>query len=194
MKMNTKTEGMEFLDQLEKALVEENPNVEVELRKFEDFEKGSREIRQALKKIRELRNMSQQEVGSLISVSASGVSKMESGAGDIGILSLFRYANALGYNLKISLEAAVSSPEIQEESFSVSNITDTVSGVQRVNLLKLSAFHQARIERMQALTVEIGEKTQEKVELLEAELAKILVEIQSISSEGVEVDFFEKEV
>jgi transcriptional regulator with XRE-family HTH domain len=81
---------------LRAQLADENPAYAAAVEVEDDAESFCREVRAKLRKERKGRSLDQTAVAELLDMTQSAVSKIESGEGDIGMKTVFRYAHALG--------------------------------------------------------------------------------------------------
>jgi transcriptional regulator with XRE-family HTH domain len=81
---------------LRSQLADENPAYAAAVEVEDDAESFCREVRAKLRKERKGRSLDQTAVAELLDMTQSAVSKIESGEGDIGMKTVFRYAHALG--------------------------------------------------------------------------------------------------
>jgi transcriptional regulator with XRE-family HTH domain len=81
---------------LRSQLTEMNPAFSDAVALEDEAERFCREVRGNLRDQRKAHGLDQSAVAELLDMTQSAVSKIESGEGDIGMKTVFRYANALG--------------------------------------------------------------------------------------------------
>jgi transcriptional regulator with XRE-family HTH domain len=81
---------------LRSQLAEENPSFVEAVALEDDAERFCREVRGSLRDQRKAQGLDQSAVAKRLDMTQSAVSKIESGEGDIGMKTIFRYAHALG--------------------------------------------------------------------------------------------------
>lgn len=89
-------------------------------------------IRGDLKQLRQEMDVTQKDLADRLETSQSAVSKMESGEGDIGLMTVFRYAEALGMQPTVAFSPAASTYLRQAE------ITKAVNAMERLTQHKNS--------------------------------------------------------
>ena len=99
------------LDQFTQKVGTEAPNFARALREEDAYLQFCRKVREDLKNLRMDMGVKQTDVAAELQMSQSGVSKIEIGEGDIGLLTLCRYAGALGMQPSISFAPAASTYE-----------------------------------------------------------------------------------
>jgi transcriptional regulator with XRE-family HTH domain len=77
-------------------LAQDRPGFSAAVEMEERVEAFCQDIRSQLKQRREKLSLDQSSVAAKLEVSQSAISKIENGSGDIGLKTLFRYADALG--------------------------------------------------------------------------------------------------
>jgi transcriptional regulator with XRE-family HTH domain len=81
---------------LRSQLTEMNPAFGDAVALEDEAERFCREARSSLREQRKAQGLDQSDVAKLLDMTQSAVSKIESGEGDIGMKTVFRYAQALG--------------------------------------------------------------------------------------------------
>jgi transcriptional regulator with XRE-family HTH domain len=96
--MEGKKEGkaVKAIRALRSQLTEMNPAFSGAVALEDAAERFCREVRENLRDQRKAHGLDQSAVAEILDMTQSAVSKIESGEGDIGMKTVFRYANALG--------------------------------------------------------------------------------------------------
>ena len=145
--------------QLEKKATEKIPGFASLLKQFEHDDDIARGIRETLRHMRELHGYSLEQFGNLIGLSPSGVSKMETGTGDIGIQTICRAARALNSNVEVIFSLAkpvADNPDVGWAAFLKVEESSTRASAHfgEIDTQKLASFHAVRTAQMKALGVE----------------------------------------
>jgi transcriptional regulator with XRE-family HTH domain len=88
--------AIEGIRALRSQLAEANPDYALAIDLENDAEGFCREVRKSLREQRKAQKLDQAEVAAMLDLTQSAVSKIESGEGDLGLKTVFRYAHALG--------------------------------------------------------------------------------------------------
>jgi transcriptional regulator with XRE-family HTH domain len=88
--------AVEAFRDLRAQLTEQNPAYAAAVELENAAEGFCRDVRAALREQRKAQGRDQAEVAALLDMTQSAVSKIETGEGDLGLKSVFRYARALG--------------------------------------------------------------------------------------------------
>jgi transcriptional regulator with XRE-family HTH domain len=88
--------AIEGIRALRAQLAEDNPAYAVAVDLENEAERFSREVRNTLREQRKAQKLDQSELAARLDMTQSAVSKIESGDGDLGVKTVFRYAHALG--------------------------------------------------------------------------------------------------
>ncbi|NIY79196.1 helix-turn-helix transcriptional regulator [Celeribacter sp. HF31] len=91
-----------FLEKLERELSHRAPEVLESEKEFSEINQISTQVRNTLQNLRKFQRLSLKEIGERVGISASGVSKLENGTGDIGLQSICRYARAVNCDVKLT--------------------------------------------------------------------------------------------
>lgn len=128
MKMADKKE-LSFDEFIQKVSAE-SPEFARALQDEDDYLQFCKKVREDLKHLRESKAIKQSELADLLQMSQPAVSKMESGEGDIGVLTLCRYAGALGMQPTIAFTTAA--PEYQEQDSLISKVNEASEMAKRL--------------------------------------------------------------
>lgn len=96
------------LEQFTRKVGEEAPNFARALQEEDTHLQVCKKVREDLKQLRDNMKIRQADIAANLQISQSGVSKIESGEGDIGLLTLCRYAGALGMQPTVTFSPAAS--------------------------------------------------------------------------------------
>jgi transcriptional regulator with XRE-family HTH domain len=88
--------ALEGIRALRSQLIEGNPAYAAAVDLENSAESFCRDVRNNLREQRKGLGLDQKAVGDLLDLTQSAVSKIESGEGDLGLKTVFRYAHALG--------------------------------------------------------------------------------------------------
>lgn len=88
--------AIEGIRALRSQLVEDNPAYALAVDLENEAESFCRDVRNTLREQRKAQKLDQSELAARLDMTQSAVSKIESGDGDIGVKTIFRYAQALG--------------------------------------------------------------------------------------------------
>lgn len=94
--MNEVTDKTFTLSEYRDFISEGNPDFAHALHRENEFLVACRRLRRELKQLRKTLKKSQKEIAEALQQSQSGVSRFEKGEGDVGFLTVCRYAAALG--------------------------------------------------------------------------------------------------
>lgn len=89
-------QAVEGIRALQTELAALNPRYADAVELESDAENFCRDVRRGLRENRRAQGLDQADVGRMLDLTQSAVSKIESGEGDIGLKTIFRYAYALG--------------------------------------------------------------------------------------------------
>ena len=90
------------LDEYRQKLSDEVPSFKAALDEEESYKAACKEVRNELRLLRKALHIKQDEIAEFLGVTQPNVSHFEKGEGDIGFLSIFRYAAALGMRPEIT--------------------------------------------------------------------------------------------
>ena len=93
----TKPKALAGIDEIKQELSAGNPQFAAALGEEADAEKFCRSVRDDLKSKRQQKKIDQTELGRRLDMSQSAVSKVEIGSGDLGLKTLYRFADELGF-------------------------------------------------------------------------------------------------
>lgn len=82
---------------MRKRLAQENPGFAEAERLEAEADEFCGSIRGKLRRCRKIEGIDQKELGEVMQLTQSAVSRIENGTGDIGLKSVYRFARALGY-------------------------------------------------------------------------------------------------
>lgn len=123
---------------LVERITEEVPEFADALRKEREHLAFCKEVRTSLQRMRSESHLNQSEIAERMETTQPAVSKIENGDGDIGLMTLSRYAAALGMRVSVSLcpaatfPAATDSPvSLAEGAIKVYNVSMPGSRVKR---------------------------------------------------------------
>lgn len=137
------------LEQFTEKVGAEAPNFARALQEEDAYLQFCRKVREDLKQLREDMRIKQSEVAAELQMSQPGVSKIENGEGDIGLLTLCRYAGALGMQPTIAFAPAASTYMEQD------HLKLTVRAIEKLSESRLaradSSVHD-RYKRLAALS------------------------------------------
>jgi transcriptional regulator with XRE-family HTH domain len=88
--------AVEAIRDMRAQLAEHNPAYAAAMDLENEAEGFCRDVRAALREQRKAQDLDQAEVAALLDMTQSAVSKIETGEGDLGLKTVFRYARALG--------------------------------------------------------------------------------------------------
>jgi transcriptional regulator with XRE-family HTH domain len=115
------------LAEYKEKLSGEYPEFAAAMREEESGLAKCRKVREELKQIRESVGMKQRDVADVLQMSQSVVSRIEQGQGDIGLMTVWRYASALGVEPVISFVPKASAYEGAGEAAGVQNALQALS-------------------------------------------------------------------
>lgn len=137
------------LEQFTDKVGAEAPNFARALQEEDAYLQFCRKVREDLKQLREDMRIKQSEVATELQMSQPGVSKIENGEGDIGLLTLCRYAGALGMQPTITFAPAASTYMAQD------HLKLTVRAIEKLSESRLaradSSVHD-RYKRLAAIS------------------------------------------
>lgn len=101
------------LEEYEAKLVDEVPELAAALTAEQRFQSVCTKVREDLRDLRVALGLTQGDVAERLGMTQSGVSRLEGGVGDIGLMTVCRYADVLGGRVYVSVkeEADVESHE-----------------------------------------------------------------------------------
>lgn len=97
-------------------ITEEVPEFADALRKEREHLALCKDVRMGLQRVRSESQLNQSEIAERMDTTQPAVSKIENGDGDIGLMTLSRYAAALGMRVSVSLCPAATIPETADSS------------------------------------------------------------------------------
>ena len=100
-------------------ITEEVPEFADALRKEREHLALCKDVRMGLQRMRSESQLNQSEIAERMDTTQPAVSKIENGDGDIGLMTLSRYAAALGMRVSVSLCPAATIPETTDSSESL---------------------------------------------------------------------------
>lgn len=169
------------LEQFTEKVGAEAPNFARALQEEDAYLQFCRKVREDLKQLREDMRIKQSEVAAELQMSQPGVSKIENGEGDIGLLTLCRYAGALGMQPTIAFAPAASTYMEQD------HLKLTVRAIEKLSESRLaradSSVHD-RYKRLAALSA-IGSGSAVPASAMMGALASAMSSamVQSLSTE-----------
>lgn len=125
------------LDQFTKKVGQEAPKFTRALREEEAYLKFCKKVREDLKQLREHTRHRQADIAAELQMSQPGVSNIENGEGDIGLLTICRYAGALGMQPNISFSP---SPSTYLEHDSLKTIVKAMARLSESRAVRLHEF------------------------------------------------------
>jgi len=137
------------LEQFTEKVGAEAPNFARALQEEDAYLQFCRKVREDLKQLRVDMRIKQSEVAAELQMSQPGVSKIENGEGDIGLLTLCRYAGALGMQPTIAFAPAASTYMEQD------HLKQTVHAIEKLSESRLARAElsvQDRYKRLAALS------------------------------------------
>jgi DNA-binding XRE family transcriptional regulator len=108
MALDAKSKAAVGMGSLRQRLAKANPRfaeAAVEEARMEEF---CAKVRTDLQSCRQNRKLHQEDVAAQLNLTQSAISKIETGRGDLGLRTLYRYARALGLRPVVTFEKAES--------------------------------------------------------------------------------------
>jgi transcriptional regulator with XRE-family HTH domain len=136
------------LDQFAEKVGAEAPEFARALREEDAYLQFCKKVREDLRQLREDMGVKQSEVAAELQISQPGISKIEKGEGDIGLLTLCRYAGALGMQPSISFAPAAST-YLQQDT-----LKTTLRAMERLAETHVARADDAMYARYKALAAE----------------------------------------
>ena len=133
------------LDQFKNKVAAAAPEFAQALRDEETYRRFCRKVRDDLKQLREGMGMKQSDVASVLQMSQPGVSKIENGDGDIGLLSICRYAAALGMQPTLTFAPAAATYAEPEQ------LTTAVRAMEKLSETRLATAESSAHDRYREL-------------------------------------------
>lgn len=172
------------LDQFTKKVGAKVPKFAKALREEEAYLQFCNKVRQDLRQLRKDMGVNQTDVAAELQMSQPGVSKIEKGDGDIGLLTLCRYAGALGMQPTISF-APTASTYLEKDA-----LRATLRAMERLSESRVARADDTMHARYRALT--LGNESAAAVQgllIMNAVAASVMngVIAQSLSTEIVSI-------
>jgi transcriptional regulator with XRE-family HTH domain len=144
------------INTVRERLAARHPNFATAVEKERRVDAMCQALRGELRDQRRKAGLDQAELAALLDVTQSAISKLESGSSDIGVKTLFRYAEALGLRLEFSMvplhAPAAAQPARNDQLVLPENLPPAAA----------AAFQQAQ-ENLQRASTEILSKAMEEI-------------------------------
>ncbi|OCW58981.1 helix-turn-helix domain-containing protein [Hoeflea olei] len=138
------------LDQFTRKVSAQAPNFTKALKQEQAHLRYCAKIREDLKRLREDMGMKQSEVAEQLEMSQPAVSRIENGEGDIGLVTLCRYAAALGMEPTISFAPAASTYGHRD------HLARTVRAIGKLSETRLAAADSSAHDQYRELAAIVG--------------------------------------